>query len=76
MSLISLSSRDAAWRKVLLQRLRTRDEKETNFEQYEEAISQVREKSYSEVGVDFSLFGHTQTQLLVDASELKLHKCA
>lgn len=40
MSLISLSSRDAAWRKVLLQRLRTRDEKETSFEQYEEAISQ------------------------------------
>jgi len=43
MNLISLSSRDAAWRKSLIQRLRARDQTETSrfVEQYEEAISQV-----------------------------------
>lgn len=42
MNLISLSSRDAVWRKNLIQRLRTRDETETGrYDQYEEAISQV-----------------------------------
>lgn len=43
MNLISLSCRDAAWRKSLIQRLRARDQTETSHfaEQYEEAISQV-----------------------------------
>lgn len=43
MNLISLSSRDAAWRKSLIQRLRARDQTETSHfaERYEEAISQV-----------------------------------
>ena len=42
MSLISLSSKDAPWRNILLQRLRTRDETENAIsDQYEEAISQV-----------------------------------
>lgn len=42
MSLISLSSRDAAWRKTVIQRLRTRDAKEspTCDKLYEEAVSQ------------------------------------
>lgn len=42
MNLLSLSSRDAVWRKNLIQKLRTRDQTETSsFDQYEEAISQV-----------------------------------
>ena len=43
MNLISLSSRDAAWRKSLIQKLRARDQTEIGCfaEQYEEAISQV-----------------------------------
>lgn len=42
MNLLSLSNRDAVWRKSLIQKLRMRDETETGrFDQYEEAISQV-----------------------------------
>ena len=44
MNLISLSSRNAAWRKCLIQRLRERDDCETgHFNKYEEGVSQVSE---------------------------------
>ena len=44
MNLISLSSRNAAWRKCLIQRLRERDDSETgHFNKYEEGVSQVSE---------------------------------
>lgn len=44
MSLISLSSRDAAWREIIILRLRKRDaiESPTFKKLYEEAVSQVR----------------------------------
>jgi len=43
MNLISVSTRDAAWRKSLIQRLRARDQTETSrfTDEYEEAVSQV-----------------------------------
>ena len=43
MNLISPSSRNAAWRKSLIQRLRARDQTEASpfADQYEEAVSQV-----------------------------------
>ena len=42
MNLLTLSCRDAVWRKGILDRLRTRDESQgSTFEMYEEAISQV-----------------------------------
>ena len=44
MNLISLNSRNAAWRKSIIKRLRERDEKETSRDnKYEEGISQVSE---------------------------------
>ena len=44
MNLISLNSRNAAWRKSIIKRLRERDEKETGRDnKYEEGISQVSE---------------------------------
>ena len=42
-SLISLSSKDATWRKMVIQKLRIRDKTESScFNLYEEAISQVK----------------------------------